>query len=745
MENKEFFSELKVVLDCLRRQPHILGCVKIHLSQYDHASAVRKLAAPSLIKNLSVPKRFRKVRDYESDMCYFYDLVLDLYFLMYELLLDFGYDAVLVKRHMRCWLHKVASWHVNFRELGQLLKAYEEFLFVPLNDADDGIPKRPSYVSFKDECKTAFPSCHWWFQPIKGLITTWITKRDVKAFRLAYQAVAYMLRANLKSLDLRRELCDDYVAQEHALHKQTYDPTVMAEFKVLAYMALDKVRFGKHLSDFVPCHGPGASSGLSRKSLYFKYNALHFNRKQLRRIPLIKDFMPELELGKGSSPITSEIVDVPKNYNKRRIISKEPVTLQYIQHGLHAILYALIRDRHSLFFKHIDLEHSEWNGMLAELGSLTGDYATIDLSAASDSVTKTLIRCFPKWIRSLLLFFRSPATELPDGRLVDLEKFAPMGADTCFPVECIVFALCAILAIVRTERCDLRKTTYETLLLLLEKSSFRVYGDDIVIEERYVKELKYILKALNFKVNVRKSFTDRRVLNFRESCGYEYLNGLDVKPLRVARKRSYWHSIITSADDVTAIVSYANAAYDERMFLLRKLWLLRINNTVIEVPQDGHSPTAYYPLRRMIPFVHEDNYAGTVALKTFVPPTNYHLMRGGLQQAPFSENSRCDVFGLQQPLYWGLVVQNHIDRDRDRADIKTLCDQGFVPFEVDYIRWMEYWRNQLSPHFGRHYVPKELKLLQCPQPVRKDGQGCDASPAVLSTKTKLLVRPLVIT
>lgn len=738
MTSKEFYSELEIVLSYLGRTPNMLGVVKLHLYQYNHIATSRKLL-PMWHRQGTGRAKFNWI----NDMCYFYDEVIELYFLSYEVLENLGYSEEYIRRTMRSWIAKVSRRQINLRDLGQLLKRYEELVLRPLQDTETGVPDIPSLKAFKAELRCVFPDIHWWFDFLKKPLLEWFQKLDITSFRAVYQIVAYMLRSTLKSLDLRQELCDEYVAYERKLHKQSYESVSLADFRKIAYMTWpDHAK--EHFVTVVPHHGPGANSEEHRQSLYYKYNSLSYSKLETRGSAVV--YGGDWFLGKeqaGWTPLHSQIVDVPKNYNKRRIISKEDPTNQYMQHGIHDCMYMWLRDPRSAYFKHIDLEHQEYNGEFARLGSYCGEYATVDLSAASDSVTVTLVRQFPKWLRNYLFAFRSPVTKLPDGRYVDLEKFAPMGADTCFPTECIAFAICCMIAICRYHKVNIQSMSPEVLMRMLRHSSFRVYGDDIVIEQRYIGDLYAVLSALGFEVNKRKSYTQCMAVNFRESCGYEYVNGIDVKPLRVSRKRYYWHDIATSVNDVTQFVAYYNEAFDYGFRYLCKIWYLRIRQTKVFIPRDWRMPPHYEPLYKLLPFIHADNFLGQCALKTWVPPTNYQLMRGALgQQFESASTCRADhaMLGTQNPLYWGLCIEKRYNLKADQEEIRKLAQKGCPIYEPDYIRWMDYWgkTQRKIPH--RHYIPKEITLpdVQVHERLR---QG---SPDVCGTVDTLRVRPCLL-
>lgn len=208
-----------------------------------------------------------------------------------------------------------------------------------------------------------------------------------------------------------------------------------------------------------------------------------------------------------------------------RVISKEPVTLMWLQQGFKEQLYHYFRCQPFLK-KVINLQDQSLSSSMARHGSFDGSYATIDLSAASDSVSLELVSRIFSGTSLLvpLIETRSTSTcyKAKNGEVVaswKLRKFAPMGSALCFPVECIVFA--AICEAAR-RRVGSRKL-------------FRVYGDDLVVPTEYAEVVCDYLAACHFKVNERKSFIHSSEYMFREACGGEFFNGKEVTPVRLSR------------------------------------------------------------------------------------------------------------------------------------------------------------------------------------------------------------------
>lgn len=209
----------------------------------------------------------------------------------------------------------------------------------------------------------------------------------------------------------------------------------------------------------------------------------------------------------------SKITTVPKNSKTDRVICIEPDMNIYIQKGLGRVI------RNRLMRWGIDLNDQSINQEMARLASIRGFLATIDLSAASDTISYELVRLLlpPDWFAALELC-RSPEGVLPCGDKVTFHKFSSMGNGYTFELESLLFfAMC--LAV-----CDAFDPGAEKYV--------SVYGDDIIIPCSVAPHLVDFFSECGFTVNQKKSFVEGP---FRESCGKHYFLGVDVSPFYVRR------------------------------------------------------------------------------------------------------------------------------------------------------------------------------------------------------------------
>lgn len=282
--------------------------------------------------------------------------------------------------------------------------------------------------------------------------------------------------------------------------------------------------------------GPGASIHAADTSFYSKVGTGRMSSTNIGLNKLYREFVStrlrwesaENCRSQLSGPVDlvtgSKLSTVPKNAEISRTICTEPLLNMMFQKGIGAIFTKLLQRRYGICYsgrEDYPLQ-PEKNGELARLGSLTGMFSTIDLSSASDSISNALISfLFPKEVVGWLKLTRSPLTLLPNGSEVDLHMIASMGNGYTFPLQTYIFA-----SIVRS--------VYELLDIPIEYprgnslGNFGVFGDDIIVHTKATNLVLEVLNVLGFTPNHEKTFTNG---NFRESCGYDYHSGVNVRPV----------------------------------------------------------------------------------------------------------------------------------------------------------------------------------------------------------------------
>lgn len=275
--------------------------------------------------------------------------------------------------------------------------------------------------------------------------------------------------------------------------------------------------------DIRPCHGTGATA--CRTPNYKKWATIRYFEK-LDQVYSYSDLFfynpthlsDELNTLEQALPAIprARVCLVPKDSRGPRVISCEPAELMFAQQGLMRKLYDHL-ETNNLTRGQINFIDQGINRDLARRASLTGEHATLDLKDASDMVSLNLVRSvFPSDWFECLEACRSEETILPNGVVVKLNKFAPMGSSCCFPVEALVFWACAQ-ATIRLRFGVTNRNVY-------------VYGDDIICDGPLAGDIMVGLEAIGLIVNRDKSYV---IGPFRESCGGDFHNGMDVTPVRV--------------------------------------------------------------------------------------------------------------------------------------------------------------------------------------------------------------------
>lgn len=413
-----------------------------------------------------------------------------------------------------------------------------------------------TYDDFKHRLKVSEPMVGAILGPIKVLIAAALGK-DLNAFRIAFSALRFLRKLNINSKKLEEKAREAYLENE----RQVAEPQTILERIILAHyfpVSLTATLYER----ISPHHGDGSTADAGT-DIMDKYHSLGSDA-------LLHYFLKDTPIDEWSGHFAreSEIQFVPKTYSGYRTIGKEPATLMWYQEGLNEAINSLIREV-GLARRYNPKDQSR-NRELARLGSINKtkySMCTIDLHAASDLVGYGHVK---SWFSNTcllraLIAFRTPCSRIKGYGSFRIRKFANMGAADCFPVESLVFIAITTAAIL-DEGGD------------PSKSNFVVYGDDIIVEAKYFDAVCKRLELNGFVVNPEKSFCGRGDLQFRESCGAFWLNGLDVTPLQISRKfagfsgvKSSW--VPAAIDLANACFSHAEARY-LRLYVIQRLMTL---------------------------------------------------------------------------------------------------------------------------------------------------------------------------
>lgn len=221
-----------------------------------------------------------------------------------------------------------------------------------------------------------------------------------------------------------------------------------------------------------------------------------------------------------------EVTTVDKNAKTHRVIAMEPTLNGYLQKGFGHFF------RQRLKRVGIDLRKQENNQVAASQAYQLG-LATLDLKAASDTVSKELVyELLPLEWADALDSLRSHKARLPSGEVISLEKFSSMGNGFTFELESLIFWAVADScreapddSSPSDELLSRRASEHDPLNLC---NRVLVYGDDIVCPSEVAPLITETLAYLGFELNHSKSYVQG---NFYESCGNHYFKGYNVTPI----------------------------------------------------------------------------------------------------------------------------------------------------------------------------------------------------------------------
>jgi hypothetical protein len=325
--------------------------------------------------------------------------------------------------------------------------------------------------------------------------------------------------------------------------------------------------FQKYLNDFFECDlgedtsfswgnislharsGPGVANGSRGTSFFEKMYSgplsasspyLHdLYRADINLWPeeAIAEFIRSSDYGPLRLVGGSKFAFVPKTSEISRMIAIEPSINQFYQLGIGAILEKRLRR-----FFGIDLStQPDVNRCLARMGSLIdstmGDgFATIDLSSASDCISLRLCGyAIPAEPLDRMLSVRSPYAQCVLKGVDDtvaLNMLSTMGNGFTFPLQTAMFAAAAAASVSLSDGLQtMPKAWSETNLGGL----FSVFGDDIIVKPSAADRLLWLLSWMGFFPNDKKCFTSGW---FRESCGFDFYQGFNVRPFFLRRLRT---------------------------------------------------------------------------------------------------------------------------------------------------------------------------------------------------------------
>lgn len=257
---------------------------------------------------------------------------------------------------------------------------------------------------------------------------------------------------------------------------------------------------------------------------------------------------PCSESGEMIDCMHCRIVAVPKTYDKSRIIAEEPVVRQFYMQAVRCAITRCFKRNNIPIF----LEDQTVNQREAYLASINNNMVTIDLSGASDSISRSFAtEVLPADVMRDVRLYWSTFIQPAKGRDNLCYIFLTSGNAATFALESAIFY-----SIVRA--------AYDEYALWTGKRATEVvvYGDDMIVDsDAYEFVLRY-LTMFGFVVNKTKTYVSGY---YRESCGVEYFKGraLDTLyfPRRTLRQVESAKRLLLDPDSLAAVISLQHRLY----------------------------------------------------------------------------------------------------------------------------------------------------------------------------------------
>lgn len=226
---------------------------------------------------------------------------------------------------------------------------------------------------------------------------------------------------------------------------------------------------------------------------------------------------------------------VPKNSKTFRSMIMESLLNTAVQKGIGGSIVTRLADNGPVPF---DLR-MEWvkNKMSARRGSVDGEIATVDGKSASDLIAYMLVQfllllvpdwfsLMDKWRTAAIMYKKKTKRDRDsEGRIKPsvhvLQKFSSMGNGYTFELESLIFYALGYACCVESGFTDQQ---------LADGNLLSIFGDDLIIPCSVYPLYVELAEFCGFIINKDKTYYFGR---FRESCGGDYLDGIDIRPFYV--------------------------------------------------------------------------------------------------------------------------------------------------------------------------------------------------------------------
>jgi len=457
---------------------------------------------------------------------------------------------------------------------------------------------------------------------------------DAKQLRLLRQLLLFCYKASVTHDNEKTEIAfQSFIETNHAVGRfgssfSERSPYLLASARRHAQSVLYKFR-PKALR---PSHGPGAVTTSKEKwrHLYSTMECI-YPFSDWFALYLNRDHLAHWDSLEEHDTIKAKLIAVPKDTRGPRLICVHPAEAIWIQQGVRRELERTISLQRASKGPwpcgHIHFDDQTNNGRISLLSSLSRRYATIDMKEASDRISDVLVQTLFGDMYKYFGCCRAQKFVIPRYKSVrnyteDLHSYAPMGNATTFPVQSLVFwAICV---------ASLQRHGFH------QPGAVFVFGDDIIIPSEVAPYVIDDLESFGLLVNRTKSFWRGA---FRESCGVDAFNGIDVTPVR-------WKTTV-DAEHVADLQSLSDIAMRLRI-----------------AGYEEAATTTYYTLRRRL-----SNISGKQLFLT------NNVNHGGIAELSFNDAA------VWHDAYWHRDYQwfhSPVWRLETQEDILKRCDWNHI-------------------------------------------------------------------
>lgn len=448
------------------------------------------------------------------------------------------------------------------------------------------------YGDFSDLQNIAPEICHYDYDMPESF------ELDYKAFQLLRKSSGLIEGFELKAAALSKA---NKAEAANAMTNELFSRRTSGNFKFLpqterimfyarSYIAqlLGNSPFAEHDAGF----GPGATIACKGEGTHLLFKSATFPICTTSVWPYLRSYLAQCNVFSSSiaglelqtqvagpfsiwTPVHVEynkLTTVPKDFRGDRVICIEPDGNVFVQKQIGRWIRSALRSAG------LNLNTRQpVNGRLARQGSLDDTLSTIDFSSASDMISTGLVReLLPDYAFNMMDSARCKYTRWPTakGEPADIRrnaKFSSMGNGFTFELETLVF-----LGLLYG---SFKEAGHRMHLHDSPHTNASVFGDDVICPTRVGEIFVECCRCVGFMVNLEKTFVKGP---FRESCGYDYFNGIRITSFRIKE-------LIT---DEFRRVDYANRLRDR--FLIQGFTDNRIkrswNNLIRPIERKRYGP-----------------------------------------------------------------------------------------------------------------------------------------------------------